>query len=378
MQCLFTRHAPIPDHSRDALLQWGSDDDDAVEPHRTVGLSLRQERNVVHHDGVRIRCGRRIEPGPCRRPHGRMGDRIEACQRSGIREDDPAERRPIKVPGAINERLAELFDDSGKGGCTRLDHFPSEHIGIYYHGAALPQPCGHDRLARRDTAREPEEKHAPHASLGRIGAARAAGEDPSMEFLTGTGLAVAAGLNAYIPLLILGLAGRFLDFVELPASWAWLENEWVLVILGVLLVLEIIADKIPVVDSINDWVQTIVRPVAGGIAFGTGAASGTAVVTDPAGFFASGSWIPIAIGVLLALATHATKMAARPVLNAVSAGTAAPVVSTAEDVGSVTLSLSALLVPLLVLVIIVGLVVGVVVVFRRRRRGRGLPEPDAP
>ena len=39
-----------------------------------------------------------------------------------------------------------------------------------------------------------------------------------LELLTGTGLAVAAGLNAYIPLLIVGLGGRFLDFVELPAA----------------------------------------------------------------------------------------------------------------------------------------------------------------
>ena len=39
-----------------------------------------------------------------------------------------------------------------------------------------------------------------------------------LEILAGTGLAAAAGLNAYIPLLALGLAGRFLDFVELPAG----------------------------------------------------------------------------------------------------------------------------------------------------------------
>ncbi len=199
-----------------------------------------------------------------------------------------------------------------------------------------------------------------------------------MEFLTGTGLAVAAGLNAYIPLLILGLAGRFLDFVDLPANWAWLENEWVLVILGVLLVVEIVADKIPAVDSINDLIQTVVRPVAGGIAFGTGSASGTAVVTDPASFFTSGSWVPIAIGVVLALGTHVTKMAARPVLNAVTVGAAAPVVSTAEDVSSVILSFLALLFPLLVLVAIGGLVVALVAGMRRsrqRKRERQLENP---
>jgi Domain of unknown function (DUF4126) len=40
------------------------------------------------------------------------------------------------------------------------------------------------------------------------------------EILTGTGLAVAAGLNAYIPLLVLGLAGRFVEVVQLPAAWS--------------------------------------------------------------------------------------------------------------------------------------------------------------
>jgi uncharacterized membrane protein len=191
-----------------------------------------------------------------------------------------------------------------------------------------------------------------------------------LEILTGSGLAVAAGLNAYIPLLVLGLAGRFLDFVHLPDNWAWLSNPWVLVILGVLLVIEIVADKIPVVDSINDWIQTIVRPVAGGIAFGTGSASGTAVVKDPAAFFTSYAWVPIAIGVLLALATHLTKMASRPVLNAATVGAAAPIVSTAEDFGSVILSFLALLVPVLVIVAIGGVVVGFVALFRRRFRRR--------
>jgi hypothetical protein len=197
------------------------------------------------------------------------------------------------------------------------------------------------------------------------------------ELLTGTGLAVAAGLNAYIPLIVLGLAGRFLEFVELPAGWAWLENEWVLGILGVLLVIEVVADKIPVVDSINDWIQTIVRPAAGGIAFGTGSAADTAVVSDPAAFFSSNAWVPIAIGILLALGTHLAKMLARPALNAVTAGVAAPVVSTAEDLSSVILSLFALLVPLLVIVALVGVVTGFVVLLRRasRRRRERLATP---
>ncbi len=193
-----------------------------------------------------------------------------------------------------------------------------------------------------------------------------------LEFLTGAGLATAAGLNAYIPMLILGLSSRFLDFVNLPPAWAWLENEWVLGILAVLLVVEIVADKIPAVDTVNDWIQTIVRPTAGGILFGSGSATETALVTDPAAFFSSDAWVPVVIGVVLALTVHVGKMAVRPAANAMTAGVAAPVLSTVEDVSSVVLAALALLIPVLVVVAIIGLVVGFVVI-RRRRRHRDQP-----
>ena len=191
-----------------------------------------------------------------------------------------------------------------------------------------------------------------------------------LELLTGTGLAVAAGLNAYVPMLVLGLAGRFLDFVELPTAWAWLENEWVLGILGVLLVVELIADKIPAVDSINDIIQSIVRPAAGGIVFGSGASTQTAAVTDPASFFESNAWVPVVTGVVIALVVHGAKMFVRPAANALTAGAAAPVLSTVEDIGSLMFSLFAILIPILVVVALIALVVLVFTVFRRLRRQR--------
>jgi hypothetical protein len=189
-----------------------------------------------------------------------------------------------------------------------------------------------------------------------------------LEFLTGAGLAAAAGLNAYIPLLVVGLSARFLDWVELPGAWAWLQNEWVLVILGVLLVIEIVADKIPIVDTVNDWLQTIIRPTAGGILFGTGTASETVAVTDPAEFFTSNQWVPIAIGVVLSLVVHTGKTLARPAANAATAGVAAPVLSVAEDVSSVLLSILAILLPILVVIGLAGVAIGLVALVRRRRR----------
>jgi len=189
-----------------------------------------------------------------------------------------------------------------------------------------------------------------------------------LEVLTGTGLAAAAGLNAYIPLLLLGLAARFSDVVQLPGGWTWLENEWVLGILGVLLVIEFFADKIPAVDSVNDVIQTVVRPASGGIVFGGGAASETAAVSDPAAFFSSNQWVPIVSGIVIALLVHGAKTAVRPALNVATFGLAAPVASVVEDAGSVVLSLFAVIVPVLVVLGLVVLVAGFALLLRRRRR----------
>jgi len=191
-----------------------------------------------------------------------------------------------------------------------------------------------------------------------------------LEFLTGTGLALAAGLNAWIPLVLLGALDRFTGLIELPAAWAWLANEWVLLILLVLLVLEFVADKVPGLDSINDVVQTFVRPTAGGIAFGSGVGATTVAVTDPEAFIASQQWVPIAIGIVLALGVHLAKAAARPIVNASTAGVGAPVASVAEDAGSFALAFAAILAPVLVLLGIIVMVVLIVWLVRRRRLRR--------
>lgn len=190
-----------------------------------------------------------------------------------------------------------------------------------------------------------------------------------MEVLTGFGLATAAGLNAYIPLLCLGLLARFSDLVTLPSGWAWLANGWVLTIVGVLLAIEVIADKIPALDTVNDAVQTLVRPAAGGIVFGSGTAAQTNAVADPGAFVHSGQWLPVAVGVVVALLVHLVKTAVRPAANVASAGAAAPVLSTLEDIVSVLLVIVAIVLPVLV-VVIFALMVWAAVRLMKRRRAR--------
>jgi hypothetical protein len=141
-------------------------------------------------------------------------------------------------------------------------------------------------------------------------------------------------------------------------------------IVAVLLVVEIVADKIPALDSVNDAIQTFVRPTAGGIVFGSGTASQTSAVADPGAFAQSGQWIPVVIGVVTALLVSLTKSTVRPAANVATAGLAAPVLSTFEDVTSIGLVFAAILLPVLVLVVLAALIWAAVALLRRRCRRR--------
>jgi len=165
-----------------------------------------------------------------------------------------------------------------------------------------------------------------------------------MDLLTALGLSVPAGLNAYIPLLAVALAERF-AWLELRGPFDVLGEWWIIALIAVLLAVELVADKVPVVDHANDVVQTVVRPAAGGIVAVAG--SGSASSVSP--------WALVLAGVLLAGGVHAAKATARPVVNVTTAGVGAPVVSTAEDLGAVALSVVAIAAPILVVAVLAGL-----------------------
>lgn len=191
-----------------------------------------------------------------------------------------------------------------------------------------------------------------------------------LEVLTGIGLSASAGLNAWIPLLTIGLLDRFTNLITLPHGWEWLANGWILGILGVLLAIEIVADKVPVLDSVNDAVHTVIRPTAGGLAFGASSESHTVTVSDPGTFFASHQWVGIASGALIALFMHVLKSSARPVINAATLGIGAPIVSTLEDTTSVGMSIVAIVLPVLVIGFLVVIALVAWRVGRRVRKRR--------
>lgn len=185
--------------------------------------------------------------------------------------------------------------------------------------------------------------------------------------LTGTGLSAAAGLNAYIPFLIVALVARFTDLITLPQSYAWIESWWAIGIGTVLLLAEVVLDKIPAVDTVNDTIQTFIRPSMGGLIF---AATQAAESLDNSTWMQNNSWVGIILGVVVSGLVHTGKMAARPVLNTGSVGMAAPVVSTAEDGFSIGLSLIAIFLPLLVIVAVALLAWLLIWMWLRVRRWR--------
>ncbi|RFU40468.1 DUF4126 domain-containing protein [Actinomadura logoneensis] len=188
-----------------------------------------------------------------------------------------------------------------------------------------------------------------------------------LAILTGLGLSTAAGLNAYIPVLLVGLIARYTDVLHLPDTFSWLTNGWVLTGLALLLGTELILDKVPVVDTVNDAVQTFVRPAAGGAAF---AATDAAARADSSTFMHDHPWIGWVLGIAVALLVHTTKATVRPVVNAGTLGTGAPVVSVVEDVASLGMSLLAILAPVLALVALVAFAYVTLRLWRRARRRR--------
>ena len=179
-----------------------------------------------------------------------------------------------------------------------------------------------------------------------------------MEILTTLGrtlgFSLAAGVNLYATVAVLGLASRY-GWVQLPAQFAVFDNIWIIGAAGVLYVIEFVADKIPWVDSIWDSVHTIIRPVGGAL---------IAVA-------ALGEASPVVVGLIALLGgataagSHMTKAGTRVAVNTSPEPFTNWFVSIIEDVFVIGLSLFTLKFPLLALVVSLAIVVMIVWIARK-------------
>lgn len=186
--------------------------------------------------------------------------------------------------------------------------------------------------------------------------------------LTGAGLSAAAGLNAYIPFLIVALVARFTDVINLPHQFAWIESWWAIGIAAVLLLSEVVLDKIAIVDHLNDAVGTFVRPATGGLIFA--ATTAAEDFEQGSSFMQDNPWVGVLLGIITAGIVHTGKAVTRPVVNTTTGGLGTPVVSAAEDGASLTLSLVAIFLPVLVIFLLLLLVWGLFALWRRSSRSR--------
>lgn len=180
-----------------------------------------------------------------------------------------------------------------------------------------------------------------------------------VDIFSAFGLSASAGLNAYLPLLIVAVSAR-LNLFELNEPFDAMQSWWVIGLLAVLTLIEVLVDKIPAVDTANDVINTVIRPAAGALLF----AASANVVNDVSPV------LSIILGLLTAGGVHAAKASLRPAITATTAGVGNPVVSTAEDIIAAITSLLAVLIPWMVLLVAVA---GIVMFlrWRLRRAGRG-------
>jgi hypothetical protein len=157
------------------------------------------------------------------------------------------------------------------------------------------------------------------------------------------GSAWLSGFNLYATVLTLGLLQRF-HLVQLPGDLDFLSRSWVIAVAGVLYLIEFLADKIPIVDSVWDAIHTFIRVPAGAVLAASAFAN-----FDPAVRAAA-----LLAGGTLALGSHGTKASVRMAANTSPEPFSNILLSTAEDIFTIALTALAAFHPAVILAIILA------------------------
>ena len=179
------------------------------------------------------------------------------------------------------------------------------------------------------------------------------------------GLSASAGLNAYIPLLVVSLLAKFTNLINLQEPWNLMESWWVIGVLSVLTVVEILADMFPGVNHINDIVQSFIRPTAGAIVFAA-TSSQVGDVSPVLGLIA---------GLLVSGGVSAVKtLAVRPAVNLATGGLGNVPASIGEQATSTLVSVLSVIIPVIVAIIMVMILI-IVLIWANNRKRKQKVEP---
>jgi len=150
-----------------------------------------------------------------------------------------------------------------------------------------------------------------------------------------------SGINLYACTATLGLLSRFAH-LQLPGELQVLTSWWVIGVATALYVVEFVADKVPIVDSVWDVIHTFIRVPAGAV-----------LAAAAFGDFDKGvQAIAFLLGGGLALSSHGTKAATRAALNLSPEPISNWIASITEDVLAVVSVALSLFVPVLIFVIV--------------------------
>jgi hypothetical protein len=205
---------------------------------------------------------------------------------------------------------------------------------------------------------------------------------------TPLGLGFASGVNAYLPLLAFAVAVRWLHLYTVNAHFAFITSNWFMIILAILVLLDFVADKIPLIDHSWDAVNTVIRPLAGALvaaassqqvtlpvsmgALSLNLSSATSAAAGDIHITGVGLIIFALLGGALAALAHFSKATTRLVSTVTTAGFFNIILSFCEDILVVLLVLISLFVPaiMLILLLLFVLFVGprILRLWRHRKR----------
>ncbi|MBP9040449.1 MAG: DUF4126 domain-containing protein [Anaerolineaceae bacterium] len=178
------------------------------------------------------------------------------------------------------------------------------------------------------------------------------------------GLSASAGLNAYIPLLVVALLARYTDLIHLQEPWNVMTSWWVIGVLILLTIVEILADAFPGVNHINDVVQSFIRPTAGAIVFAATASQ----IGEVKPVFA------LIAGLLVSGGVHAVKaLAVRPAVNAATGGLGNVPASIAEQATSTVVSVLSIIIPVVIacILVLVTTIIVTRIIYKKRKQNPG-------